>query len=216
MSKKRSGKHISGDPRKRSQRMNYPKTIIKDSSVELTDFETDYNGERCCICGGPLNDPYGHNPHPFPMESGERCCEKCNSEVVIPLRFSQMRYFMMTSHSHKKEGDRDITPKDDFCVELLRKLSKTTDLMEMCRINKTVQERTDEISDNPFKDRRMTLEEMFERNRDMLDEDPTYISDIRNSFLMNLYILIELKKTKKNQTITFGKQNNKSSTFRRI
>lgn len=36
----------------------------------------------CCICGNHY-DNYGNNAKPF--KSG-RCCDKCDNEVVIPLR----------------------------------------------------------------------------------------------------------------------------------
>jgi hypothetical protein len=38
---------------------------------------------KCCICGGELNE-YANNPFPV---AGETCCNKCNYNVVIPLRF---------------------------------------------------------------------------------------------------------------------------------
>ena len=40
---------------------------------------------KCCICGKPIADPYGHNPQPI-KQSG-RCCGNCNQTVVIPARY---------------------------------------------------------------------------------------------------------------------------------
>ena len=46
---------------------------------------------KCCICGCEINDDFGNNPEPvMPGENdkGElnRCCDMCNSRVVIPAR----------------------------------------------------------------------------------------------------------------------------------
>ena len=38
---------------------------------------------KCCICGKEV-DEYGNNPQPV-REKG-KCCEKCNSNVVVPAR----------------------------------------------------------------------------------------------------------------------------------
>jgi hypothetical protein len=43
----------------------------------------------CCLCGNPIEDPYGHNAWPL-VEDG-RCCEKCNQTVVIPERVRRMQ-----------------------------------------------------------------------------------------------------------------------------
>lgn len=48
--------------------------------------EFDYAEEGiCCICGKPYTH-WGNNPEPvMPFESG-RCCDECNSTVVIKAR----------------------------------------------------------------------------------------------------------------------------------
>lgn len=47
----------------------------------------------CVICGGALNDPYGHNPEPIvPFEEG-RCCTDCNGSKVIPARIFIAKLF---------------------------------------------------------------------------------------------------------------------------
>ena len=40
--------------------------------------------QNCCICGNEF-EGFGNNP--VPARDGGRCCDKCNMEVVIPLRF---------------------------------------------------------------------------------------------------------------------------------
>lgn len=44
--------------------------------------------DNCCICGKPLKNKFGNNPEPF-KKSG-RCCDKCNTEFVIPARLSDL------------------------------------------------------------------------------------------------------------------------------
>lgn len=39
----------------------------------------------CCFCGETFYD-YGNNPAPVNNEAGARCCDDCNSSVVIPAR----------------------------------------------------------------------------------------------------------------------------------
>ena len=39
--------------------------------------------KKCCICGKKF-DGWGNNPYPA-REKGE-CCDKCNWEIVIPMR----------------------------------------------------------------------------------------------------------------------------------
>lgn len=40
----------------------------------------------CCICKKPF-EGYGNNPAPV-MDGGE-CCDKCNADVVLPIRLAQ-------------------------------------------------------------------------------------------------------------------------------
>ena len=52
--------------------------------------ETMMPENQCILCGGPYSG-YGHNPEPiFPMSKG-RCCDTCNSTVVIPYRMEGLR-----------------------------------------------------------------------------------------------------------------------------
>ena len=49
----------------------------------------------CCICKGKIETQLngwdeGHNPDPHLHEKGERCCGKCNLEVVLPMRMKTL------------------------------------------------------------------------------------------------------------------------------
>jgi hypothetical protein len=51
---------------------------------------------KCCICGGDVDKHYtregvmywdkGHNPDPVKTGEDDRCCDACNTNVVIPAR----------------------------------------------------------------------------------------------------------------------------------
>lgn len=38
---------------------------------------------KCCLCGMPI-EGWGNNP--IPARAAGRCCDECNSNIVIPLR----------------------------------------------------------------------------------------------------------------------------------
>lgn len=42
----------------------------------------------CCFCGCEI-EGYGNNPEPL-KPYPNRCCDKCNEEIVIPERINQM------------------------------------------------------------------------------------------------------------------------------
>ena len=44
---------------------------------------TDY---RCCLCGKPFKG-YGNNPAPLTDDVRMRCCDDCNTKVVMPARW---------------------------------------------------------------------------------------------------------------------------------
>lgn len=46
-------------------------------------------GIKCCICGEPILG-YGNNPYPVVKEEEARCCDLCDSMVVIPARIRAM------------------------------------------------------------------------------------------------------------------------------
>lgn len=40
---------------------------------------------KCCFCG-MIYEGFGHNPWPVDKSDGARCCDDCDSEIVIPAR----------------------------------------------------------------------------------------------------------------------------------
>ena len=47
---------------------------------------------KCCFCGKDFNH-YGNNPFPYFMDDEEkRCCDKCNSEKVVPARTKLIQF----------------------------------------------------------------------------------------------------------------------------
>lgn len=54
---------------------------------------------QCCICENHFSG-YGHNPQPVDDTEGARCCDRCNSSVVIPAR---LKNYMLGSESSDKE-----------------------------------------------------------------------------------------------------------------
>lgn len=50
---------------------------------------------KCCICGKEIVG-WGNNPYPASKKVGDRCCDKCNTEIVIPMRIKE---------AYAKKGD---------------------------------------------------------------------------------------------------------------
>lgn len=46
-------------------------------------------GYECCICGQKFTG-WGNNPWPVDTSEDARCCDDCNSSVVIPARLAKM------------------------------------------------------------------------------------------------------------------------------
>jgi hypothetical protein len=44
--------------------------------------------ETCCFCGKEVE---GHDNSAWPIRDNERCCDTCNSELVIPSRLKFMK-----------------------------------------------------------------------------------------------------------------------------
>jgi len=40
---------------------------------------------ECCICKKEIDDD-GHDPRPIVSKRGNRCCDDCNKDVVVPTR----------------------------------------------------------------------------------------------------------------------------------
>lgn len=45
--------------------------------------------KKCCICGQEFTG-YGNNPYPVSYRG--KCCDECNSTIVIPKRLEQLKY----------------------------------------------------------------------------------------------------------------------------
>ena len=43
---------------------------------------------NCCFCKKEINVQDSHNASPIDTVNGNRCCEQCNMEIVIPTRLS--------------------------------------------------------------------------------------------------------------------------------
>lgn len=43
----------------------------------------------CCFCGQVFYG-YGNNPYPADKNPDARCCDVCNSTIVIPARINEM------------------------------------------------------------------------------------------------------------------------------
>lgn len=64
-----------------------PDRKLSDEEI-LEALATKYTGAphfKCSICG-QFFAGYGNNPYPVTKEEGDRCCDACNSEQVIPAR----------------------------------------------------------------------------------------------------------------------------------
>lgn len=44
----------------------------------------------CCFCGCEIDDGCGNNPEPL-KSYPNRCCDKCNMEIVIPERIERIK-----------------------------------------------------------------------------------------------------------------------------
>lgn len=43
---------------------------------------------KCCLCGGVISG-MGNSVRPLNRGKNAVCCDKCNKEVIIPLRFME-------------------------------------------------------------------------------------------------------------------------------
>lgn len=57
------------------------------------------NGYQCCICG-KLFKGYGNNP--VPVKPSGKCCDFCNTNIVIPARIAQ-HYRKRTPYEKTKD-----------------------------------------------------------------------------------------------------------------
>lgn len=45
--------------------------------------------KKCCFCGGNYG-RIGNNPYPASKNEDDRCCDMCNSRIVLPARLQEM------------------------------------------------------------------------------------------------------------------------------
>ena len=69
---------------------------ILDYSVEIQDYDWGDNRWKCVLCNEMYIGGFGNNPEPIvdihALETFDaRCCDACNTNVVIPARFKEMR-----------------------------------------------------------------------------------------------------------------------------
>lgn len=59
---------------------------------KLLDEKESASGNKftCCLCGNTFAGS-GNNPWPLSKTLGERCCDECNAQKVIPARISNLR-----------------------------------------------------------------------------------------------------------------------------
>lgn len=58
---------------------------------------------KCCICHKPI-EGYGHNP--FPVWPTGRCCDRCNTTYVIPMRM------MLLAQQREEETKEETETKE--------------------------------------------------------------------------------------------------------
>ena len=46
--------------------------------------------QACCICGRTFAG-HGKDPTPVVDDPGARCCDDCNSRIVLPMRLERLR-----------------------------------------------------------------------------------------------------------------------------
>lgn len=59
-------------------------TIVRNEDISIKNV----SAYTCCICGESF---VGYGNNPAPITSKGRCCNKCNSEVVIPARLLRLQ-----------------------------------------------------------------------------------------------------------------------------
>ena len=59
----------------------------QDNTNEMT---TTTDMIKCIFCD--TEEEYGNNPEPFCVDAGERCCNFCNAEIVIPIRMRVLQH----------------------------------------------------------------------------------------------------------------------------
>ena len=44
----------------------------------------------CCFCGRECENEWGNNPYPASKNENDRCCDFCNTIIVIPKRIQEL------------------------------------------------------------------------------------------------------------------------------
>ena len=76
----------------------------------MSKHEDENENKVCTLCGGPLEPnaekakvwPYGNNPEPL-GRIGDRCCDKCDWEKVIPARMGKKEGALGTFEEYEKQ-----------------------------------------------------------------------------------------------------------------
>jgi len=65
------------------------KTVSQSSTDQKVSDSKNLSSKKylCCICG---TTSFGWGNNPSPVKTEGRCCDSCNSEIVIPTRFLYM------------------------------------------------------------------------------------------------------------------------------
>jgi len=60
-----------------------------DDSVEIQEWEEGDNSWECVLCNETFIGGFGNNPEPVVKEWSARCCDACNTNIVIPARLKE-------------------------------------------------------------------------------------------------------------------------------
>jgi hypothetical protein len=59
--------------------------------------------QACCICGKVFTG-HGKDPKPVIIDPGARCCDDCNSRVVLPMRLERLQERDKTQRERSNGG----------------------------------------------------------------------------------------------------------------
>lgn len=59
--------------------------MIEELVVMRAGIQRESRRHTCCFCGRHI-EGFGNNPAPLKNDEDDRCCDSCNSELVIPAR----------------------------------------------------------------------------------------------------------------------------------
>ena len=60
-----------------------------DESVEIQEYEEGDNSWTCCLCDATFIGGFGNNPDPVNKKWSARCCDTCNTSIVLPARVKE-------------------------------------------------------------------------------------------------------------------------------